>query len=174
MLPVYTEAREGRDDSWGIKELPGWLVIIQYFHQVCSECEAWWNIKKWLRCPWYVWVPSQLCRQSFLKGRSWVAHPITTTGSNRRSDGVGGGRKPYKQTTAIPGRWWQVIIELHYPIHCVFCTNQAQSRGGDWENLMEEVRFELSLSGWIRQAPCRVCQRWSLFVDNSDKRLTFT
>lgn len=85
-----------------------------------------------------------------------------------------GGRKPYKQMTAIPGRWWQVILEPHYPIHCVFCTKQAQSRGGDWENLMEEVRFELSLSGWIRQAPCRVCQRWSLFVDNSDTRLTFT
>ena len=34
---------------------------------------------------------------------------------------------------------------------------------------MEEVRFESSLSGWIRQAPCRVCHGSNVFADNSDE-----
>ena len=34
---------------------------------------------------------------------------------------------------------------------------------------MEEVRFDPSLSGRIRQAPCRVCHGWNVFADNSDE-----
>lgn len=57
----------------------------------------------------------------------------------------------------------------HNTLVCGFGTNQAQSRGREWENLMEEVRFESSLSGWIRQAPCGVCHGWNVFADNSDE-----
>lgn len=57
----------------------------------------------------------------------------------------------------------------HNTLVCGFCTNLAQSRRRDWENLMEEVRFEPSLSGRIRQAPCRFCHGWNVFADNSDE-----